>query len=119
MARSWVKLEDLKALWDQHEVYHRQLVQLEIEHPQYRENTLAPFSRRNEVLEGHTRHLYSIVQSRYYVGDQLQGNRPNPLESDERFDLEMSLQDGEYHGFWRSRRNEYNSLDLCSVVSSS
>jgi hypothetical protein len=94
MARSWVKLEDLKALWDQHDVYRRQLVQLEIDHPQHRENILAPLSQRNEVLEGHTRHLYSIAESRYYVGGHLQGNRPNPLESDDRFDLEMSLKNG-------------------------
>jgi hypothetical protein len=95
MDRTWIKLEAVQAIIDKHKLYQEQLELMQKNYPV--SHRLQEMYHAGEVLLSEILLLYSIVETRLYVGKNLNG--PNPLESDERFAQEQTQKDGKRPSF--------------------
>ena len=93
MARGWLKLEAVEAIQDRQRHYLKHLEQLMTWYST--SGRLRELYYRCEVLEQDILELKSRVDSRIYVGKNLVEFARNPLESDDRFQLETERKNSE------------------------
>jgi hypothetical protein len=96
MDHPWIKLEAVQVIMDKHKQYQEHLELMQKNCPA--SHRLQEMYHASEVLLSEILHLYSLVETRLYVGKH--GTGPNPLENDDRFAKEQTQKNGKRPLFW-------------------
>ena len=98
MARVWLKLEAIEAIQVQQQHYLKHVERFMALYPA--SERFRDLKHMHVLLEQEMSKLQSIIQTRIYVGKHLVEFARNPLQSDERFELETRLKNGKHRPYF-------------------